>query len=77
MDAKSSARGARSDGGRGIDECFRPIRDWHAELTGVPNFRQNAITHRRLSLFWQSVPGLWQAAAFSTAKMCATCGATV
>src|SRR5262245_27546924 len=35
--------------GANIDERFRPVRDWYAELTGVPNCHQDAIMHNRLS----------------------------
>lgn len=60
-----------------IDESFRPIRDWYAQLTGVPNCHQGAIMHHRLSLFGSPCRACSKPLRSPRAKMCAACGATV
>ena len=62
--------------GASIDERFRPIRHWYAELTGVPNCHQNAIMHHRLSLFGDPCRVCGKPLRSPRAKMCAACGAT-
>ena len=63
--------------GASIDDRFRPIRDWYAELTGVLNCHQNAIMHHRLSMFGDPCRVCGKPLRSPRAKICAGCGAAV